>query len=332
MKNWDTHKRIVLSKCDKSFKASIDEPIVTLVDTINASKDFFTTSSCSGRIMLIREGDLAKRKNGASFTFVSHDLVSSDAYQGMFDMCSGIEGNVFLKLEPLILHIESRTLDLGIKLLHRLKRESEFKHTCIVSAANDKFIVCVKAMVKMEVPVVYNSELIIDFSLMQRYLDIANIRMKENFAAISKLTMLMEKGLLDHDISETIPFIASYPVPMLTPYIGATGLVIPTNPFTEYNLSPDLKTVVNMNGELFGTIPSESGRPITADSTHLVGSVLLVVSSNELWALVHYKKHKRVKFQWHKLIDRIAGSVAIINPTSFTITNEVEIVKWTIIV
>ena len=43
-------KEQCLRAVDLSRKGSIDEPIVELVDYINTKADFFTTSSCSGRI------------------------------------------------------------------------------------------------------------------------------------------------------------------------------------------------------------------------------------------------------------------------------------------
>ncbi len=44
-----------LSGIDYSKKGSIDKPIVDLVGFINGLENFFTTSSCSGRIAIISE-------------------------------------------------------------------------------------------------------------------------------------------------------------------------------------------------------------------------------------------------------------------------------------
>ena len=43
-----------LSKIDKSKKNSIDKNIKSLINIINKSDDYYTTSSCSGRIVLLR--------------------------------------------------------------------------------------------------------------------------------------------------------------------------------------------------------------------------------------------------------------------------------------
>ena len=53
--HFSTEKARVLSKVDLSRKGSVDEPIAELVSYINALEDFYTTSSCSGRLAVLQE-------------------------------------------------------------------------------------------------------------------------------------------------------------------------------------------------------------------------------------------------------------------------------------
>ena len=48
-------KKLCLSGIDNSRKGSIDEAIVNLVCFINGQSNYFTLSSCSGRIHLFEE-------------------------------------------------------------------------------------------------------------------------------------------------------------------------------------------------------------------------------------------------------------------------------------
>lgn len=321
--DWDRHKIVVLSKSDKSYKASIDDPIVELVTAINSSDDFFTTSSCSGRIMLINEGNELKRKNGSTFTYVSHALVDTRRAAELMSMCIGLVGHVFLKLEPLIIHIECRSMEFAVCLLHRLKRENEFKHSSIVSATNRKFIVCVKAMVKLEVPVVYDGVAIIESPLLERYIDIANLRMQENFVAIDKLTSLVHNGFLGggsfSKLSSPIMNIENQ-APKLVPVDPADFEMlqgVPTESFlptrdeqgflvarSGLRLSDDLKTV-HMGEEVFGTIPERLGnRPSASVKTKILSTSngnLLIMTDSELWMLVRYLKKGNHKFKWQRL-------------------------------
>ncbi len=48
-------KRTIHDKKDLSRKGSVDEPIVDVVDYINGHDHYYTTSSCSGRIIVFSE-------------------------------------------------------------------------------------------------------------------------------------------------------------------------------------------------------------------------------------------------------------------------------------
>jgi len=55
MAAFEEQKASCLSQVDLSKKGSIDDQIVDLVQYINAKDDYFTTSSCSGRISVFSE-------------------------------------------------------------------------------------------------------------------------------------------------------------------------------------------------------------------------------------------------------------------------------------
>lgn len=51
--NFSKQKQESLTKIDNSKKGSIDVDIKELVDLINKNPDYYTTSSCSGRIVVL---------------------------------------------------------------------------------------------------------------------------------------------------------------------------------------------------------------------------------------------------------------------------------------
>jgi len=71
--NFQKRKKDVLSKLDKSSKKSWDVKIVSLCEKINPLENFYTTSSCSGRIVLII--DNAKKTSGL-FVKVWHEQIN----------------------------------------------------------------------------------------------------------------------------------------------------------------------------------------------------------------------------------------------------------------
>jgi tRNA wybutosine-synthesizing protein 3 len=69
-------------RADKSPKGYIDAPILPLMRLINQHSQFYTTSSCSGRIAVYCEGvdekksDAAKSTKGGTWLYVTHDPVT----------------------------------------------------------------------------------------------------------------------------------------------------------------------------------------------------------------------------------------------------------------
>ena len=64
MTTFDASKASILENLktgvDFSFKGSIDAPVLELVNFINSHENYFTTSSCSGRVSVFRSGLSAK--------------------------------------------------------------------------------------------------------------------------------------------------------------------------------------------------------------------------------------------------------------------------------
>lgn len=310
--DWINHKASVLNKSDKSFKQSIDAPVVDIVDHVNGLDRFLTTSSCSGRIMFINEADPGKRKNGAQFIFVSHDYVRADDADSLLVTCSSLSGNVFLKLEPLIVHIECDTLNLAVDLLHLLKKENEFKHTSIVSAANRKFIVSIKAMAKLEIPVVYGGVVMTDAMQLKRYLEIANERMKENFDAIEKLRVMVKSGLFNklHEPVK-VPAVVQSKVDM-DPFLES---IVSISPKTDEVISQELpatlslddsaKCIILPDGTRVGIVPDGGDRPEISDilASYMISPTLtLLVGDRSVWILLQSEKRNGSKqFNWKRV-------------------------------
>ena len=65
-------KHSCLSKIDLSKKGSIDEAVADIVVFINQCDQYFTTSSCSGRICVYEEVNLTKQLQAISKYVLSH--------------------------------------------------------------------------------------------------------------------------------------------------------------------------------------------------------------------------------------------------------------------
>ncbi|MBI4127428.1 MAG: hypothetical protein HY459_00005 [Parcubacteria group bacterium] len=91
----------MLARKDRSSKGSIDARIRPLLGRINALAPYVTTSSCSGRIVLLTAPRSGLKKD-VGFLFVSHTMVMLSKLQRVLRDLP--EETVWFRFEPIILH------------------------------------------------------------------------------------------------------------------------------------------------------------------------------------------------------------------------------------
>ena len=145
-----------LLRKDKSFKGNWDKGIINLCKKINSSDGYYTTSSCSGRALFLRESD---KKEKSLFLKVYHDNLSFENIKKDFVSLSREEGIVKFKQESPILHVGCKDLELAQKLLNKAKL-SGWKHSGIISS-DGKFFVELCSTEKLEFPVIKDGNLLV---------------------------------------------------------------------------------------------------------------------------------------------------------------------------
>ncbi len=179
--NFENMKKNALTKIDKSKKGDIDERIKKVLDRINKTDNYFTTSSCSGRIVLLKKGE---RKNECEWLYVTHDLADK---KKIWKALQKAKGNVFLKMESLILHISCRKLSDAEKLLLLIRKK--FKRAGIISMK--KLSIELMGSDLLNLPVV-EDKLLIDQNYSEILIDEANKKMISNWKKIEELYELLE--------------------------------------------------------------------------------------------------------------------------------------------
>ncbi len=174
---FDLDKKATLAKIDKSKKGSIDEPIVELIDLINSLDDYYTTSSCSGRILILES---AEKKNEVKWLFVTHNTATIDQIKTALKSAN----NAWLKKASAIFHIACRTRDSADKLLN-LVRTAGFKRAGIISPT--KNIIEIIGTDQLAVPLTRDSKLLVDNTYLNYILEIANSMQKKNFERLEHL-------------------------------------------------------------------------------------------------------------------------------------------------
>lgn len=134
-------KKMYLAKQDKSKKGDIDEKVIPLLRIINAHDNYYTTSSCSGRVYLWTGSG---KKNETKWIKVSHDVIDET-----FFTISDTKGVVWLRVEAFILHVACKDLNAANVFLEKAKKI--YKKSCILSASN-KIIVEIRGSEMIEMP------------------------------------------------------------------------------------------------------------------------------------------------------------------------------------
>ncbi len=125
---FENRKKSILSKKDKSKKQEIDKEMLPVINLINKNKNYYTTSSCSGRIKLI---EIAKKKHLSNWVYVTHKKAGFKEIKSHILPSKGL----WFVQEPIIIHICCRTMEDAGRLIY-LARKAELKDTGLISIKN----------------------------------------------------------------------------------------------------------------------------------------------------------------------------------------------------
>jgi tRNA wybutosine-synthesizing protein 3 len=180
--SFQKRKKDILSKLDKSHIGKWDEKIAELCDKINSLENYYTTSSCSGRVILIIDQE---KKGKDLFVFVSHDKVSFEELKDELNLALKKNKKIKFKLEPCILHIACKTLEDAEKLYEKGKLAG-WKKSGIIGMKNG-ITVELNCTEKLEFPIIQNKKILISDEFLKIVVDEANKKLEKVWGKIGKL-------------------------------------------------------------------------------------------------------------------------------------------------
>ena len=163
---------------DRSRQGRIDDDISSLIMLLN-SKGFETTSSCSGRIVLLRVPMFGDKKH-SEWVFKTHGKASCE------DILQAIAkggGKIYFLQEPPIIHANCRSIEEAGRLLEAA-RACGFKHSGITSLK--RFSVEIRGSERLETPLEGASE-----GFVRMLVDEANRKLARGKENIKKLEGLL---------------------------------------------------------------------------------------------------------------------------------------------
>ena len=182
--DFNLRKRRQLSKSDKSHIGKWDPRIKGLCDKINKINNYYTTSSCSGRIVLLKGklGKIVKQEN--AFIFRSHEKVSFNELKKELENVS-YKGLVEFKQSTCILHAACRSISDAEEIV-RAAKLSGWKHSGIMSVKK-RYMVELHSTEHIDFPIMYKGRVLVDDKFLKIVLKEANSRLERVWSKINKL-------------------------------------------------------------------------------------------------------------------------------------------------
>jgi len=182
MITFQRRKSDILKKADKSSIGSWDKHIQKLCGKINALENYYTLSSCSGRIVLLKN---LEKKQPDMFVLRSHEKIKFEDVKKALENYSGKESLIF-KQEPPILHVACATLGDAEKML-RLAQLAGFKHSGIISIAEKRMVVEIIGSEQLALPVYAGGKILVSDELLKILVKESNLRLLKGWEKVNKL-------------------------------------------------------------------------------------------------------------------------------------------------
>lgn len=169
-----------------------DRQIFSLCSFANSLPDFFSSSSCAGRIMLLKT-DKKESKREAAFHAKWHRKV------GFAELWKEIgkkipDEELWLKQEPFILHLGANNLENANRLLDCC-RTAGIKRAGIMVAEEEKFIIELIGTQNMSLPVKKKNKILVEKQYLKFALEKANAKLARNYETLKKFERILKQKL-----------------------------------------------------------------------------------------------------------------------------------------
>ena len=189
MKNNDIFlfgKEKQLGKKDKSNIGSWDKPIVKLCNKINKNKNYYTTSSCSGRIVLLKYSE-SKIKD--AFIFRSHSKVTFSELLKVIESIDYV-GLIEFQQTTCILHVACKNINDAFLLVKKAK-DAGWKRSGVMNMGKERCMVELHSTESISLPIINNKKLIVSEEYLQLLVDISNKKLMRAWEKIKRLEKLV---------------------------------------------------------------------------------------------------------------------------------------------
>jgi len=171
-----------------------DQEVEEVLQKLNVLEDFFTTSSCSGRIALISLPEIGAKREARFIGKWHRPVTKEEVLEAISSAKASRNGDVWFIAQSPIVHVACRTLEKATTLL-RIAIESGFKYSGIKAIArhNGRVVVEIMSTERMDVPLATDdrmlcSEAHLDFIVAQ-----ANLMLKRSKEKLKRFSLRLNE-------------------------------------------------------------------------------------------------------------------------------------------
>jgi len=181
-------KEQALSKLEEACKHDeVDEDIMHILRMINSSSEYYTSSSCSGRIMVLQIPVLGDKKNACILEKWHKKISVNDVLK---TVKKAEKGMIWLLGQSPILHVGCSSLKAADTLV-KTAVSSGFKNSAIKSTGK-KIIVELSSTERLDAPIGKDGVLLCDDSYLRLLVDISNMIIDKSNGKIRSLSKKLE--------------------------------------------------------------------------------------------------------------------------------------------
>ena len=183
-KNFEEQKEKAMEGLRKALaEDKVDRDIITLLEKINALDNYFTTSSCSGRISVMEMPHFGDKVNSVWLGKWHREVTIEEVLEAIGRHRSG---QLWFLVRSPILHVAARTMEDAVKLLN-LAIGLGFKYSNIKSVSHKKLLVEIRSTERMDVPLGEDGELWVSEEYVGRIIELANAQVRRFKGKLKRL-------------------------------------------------------------------------------------------------------------------------------------------------
>lgn len=170
----------------------VDEMLVPFLKRFNKKENYFTTSSCCGRIMLLG-ADENETKQPKMFVGKWHRKVTFNEVYSLLEKETKHK-EIWLKQESFIFHIVAKNLEYAKKILD-LKTKLGIRRGGIFIVEDGRYIVELIGSNNLSVPIKFDNEIILNKKQIKLIIKKANLKLEKNYRILKDILKAFMKEL-----------------------------------------------------------------------------------------------------------------------------------------